>query len=122
MIFNPFGIRSPRFPMKGELSEVNTGDPLLYVKECMDGSIQAKYHPNLMDLLDKVFTYDGMKFLSKDQKRFMSAFFDQAGEATDRMNSNNAEPFKYMDDAFRQLDSFMGSYRGKDNGQYSKQA
>ena len=110
------------FPIKGTLSEINTGSPVFYVKHHMDGSKETVYHVNLIDLLDRVFTKDGLRFLSIDQERFMSKFFKQAGIVTDLLNSESSTPYAGLDEAFQQLDDFLGSYLGVDNGRYSRQA
>ena len=66
-------------PPKGILSEVNTGDPYMYMKVHLDGQEEVVYHVNLIDILDRVFLHDGMKFLSRDQERFFTRFIEAAG-------------------------------------------
>lgn len=108
-------------PVKGTLSEINTGNPVFYVKHHMDGSKETVYHVNLIDLLDRVFTKDGLRFLSMNQERFMAKFFEQAGVVTDRINGSHATPYADLDTVFQQLDDFLGSYLGVDDGRYSRQ-
>ena len=46
----PFHVRGfPDFA-KGAFSEVNTGDPLIYIKHLMDGTRQIKYHVQFASL------------------------------------------------------------------------
>lgn len=119
---NPCVYHHPHRPfMKGALSEINTGDPIFYLKHRMDGTTKVVYHKNIIDLLDRVFIADGLRFLSEEQERFMSMFFEQAGEATGKLEAGSAEPFADMDDAFRQLDYFLGNYRGNCYELYNQQ-
>ena len=39
---------------------------------------------------------------------------------TDRIKSNHATPYTDMDIVFKQLDDFLGSYKGIDNGRYTR--
>lgn len=110
---------APRI-IKGACSEVNTGDPILYLKHHMDGSIEPRYHVNIIDQLSDVFLYDGMRFLSRDQERFISKFIEQAGKVTDKLNEEAEDPFNDMDEVFVYLDKFLGNYRGIDNGPYTR--
>jgi hypothetical protein len=107
-------------PQKNALSEINTGNPVMYIKHHMDGSREIKFHVNLIDQLDKVFTKDGLRFLSIDQERFMSKFFEQAGIVTDRLDASDSQPYKDLDSVFKQLDDFLGSYHGVNNGRYTR--
>ena len=116
----PYHVRGfPDFA-KSPLSEVNTGDPLIYIKHLMDGTRQVKYHVNLIDLLDRVFTNDGMRFLSLEQERFISEFLKEAGTATNKIKANDNNPYEDMDSVFKQLDDFLGSYVGVDDGRYTR--
>lgn len=118
--YTPYHVRGfPDFA-KSPLSEVNTGDPLIYIKHLMDGTRQVKYHVNLIDLLDRVFLNDGMRFLSLEQERFISEYLNEGGVVTDRIKSSHATPYKDMDIIFEQLDDFLGSYKGIDNGRYTR--
>lgn len=107
--------------IKGTLSELNSADSIFYIKHYMNGTKEAKYHVNFIDLLDRVFTGDAMRYLSIDQERFMYRFFKQADSATKLLNSGSATPFKDLDEVFKQLDDFLGSYMGDDNGRYARQ-
>ena len=107
-------------PVKGTLSEINASQPYLYVNETMDGCKEVKYHVNLIDLLDRVFMNDNLKNLSEEQMEFVTAFFEQAGLATDRIRSNVPNPYSGMDEAFMDLNSFLGGYSGVDYGRYAR--
>lgn len=117
---HPYGHRCPPRMIKGVLSEVNTANPIFYVKYKMDGSEETRFHVNLIDQLDRVFRYDGMRFLSEDQKRYFDQFFEQAGLATDKIKAKIPSPFNNMDESFIQLDEFLGSYLGVDHGPYER--
>lgn len=106
--------------MKGALSELNTGDPIFYFKHKMDGTTSSVFHRNLIDLLDRVFVYDGMRFLSEDQERYFTEYFTQAGIATDKIKKDIPSPFNNMDQTFIDLDEFLGSYLGVDHGPYTR--
>ena len=112
--------KHPIFPIKGTLSELNTGEPVFYIKHHMDGTKEAIYHVNLIDLLDRVFVHDGLRFLSGEQERFMSKFFKEADIVTDKLSANDSNPFSKMDKIYRELDDFLGSYLGVDNGRYTR--
>ena len=107
-------------PVKGTLSEVNASQPYLFVKETMDGGKEVKYHVNFIDLLDRVFVNDNLKCLSEEQMEFITTFFEQAGIATDRIRANVPNPYSGMDDAFKDLNSFLGDYSGVDYGRYAR--
>ena len=108
-------------PQKNPLSELNTADPIFFVKEHMDGSKKAIYHVNTVYLMDKVFVRDNLRFLSIDQERFMSKFFNEAGVVTDGLKSNSSNPYSNMDEIMLQLDSFLGSYFGDDYDRLTRQ-
>lgn len=108
-------------PIKGTLSELNSASPYFYIKHHLDGTCEVKYHVNIIDILERVFTGDAMRYLSIEQERFMSRFFKQADSATKLLNSGSATPFKDLDEVFKQLDNFLGSYVGDDNGRYARQ-
>ena len=108
-------------PQKNPLSELNTADPIFFVKEHMDGSKKAIYHVNIIYLMDKVFVRDNLRFLSIDQERFMSKFFNEAGVVTDGLKSNSSNPYSNMDEIMLQLDSFLGSYFGDDYDRLTRQ-
>ena len=108
-------------PPKGTLSEVNTGNAVFYVKHKMDGSNRAVFHFNLIDLLNRVFTDDGMRYLSIEQERFLSKFFNQANVVTNRINNKVENPYKDMDEIYKQLDNFIGSYIGVNDGRPTRQ-
>jgi hypothetical protein len=110
---------TPEF-QKNPLSELNTADPIFSIKEAMDGSKEAIYHVNLIFLMDKVFTRDNLRFISIDQERFMSKFFNEAGIATDALHSGT-DPYANMDDVMIQLDNFLGSYFGVNYGRFAGQ-
>jgi hypothetical protein len=102
------------------LSEVTTAEPCFIIQEKMDGSTTIKYHVNLIDLLDKVFLNDIQDFLSIEQDRFIDMFYKKAGKVTDKLNSNDENPYESMDTIMRQLDIFLGGYIGEDNGKYTR--
>lgn len=105
---------------KDPLSELNTGDPLFYIKVHMDGVKEARFHVNFIDLLDRVFVHDGLKFLSIEQERFITKFFEEAGIVTDKLKNGNENPYIDLDEVFVYLDDFLGSYVGEDNGRYAR--
>ena len=109
----------PECMVKGTLGELNTGDPYIYVKHLMNGTRQIKFHINLIDQLDRVFMMDGMRFLSPRQERFMDKFFTWANTVTNNI-SNGETMYSDEEDAFIQLDDFLGSYNGVDNGRYTR--
>ena len=86
----------------------------------MDGTVKSVFHVNIIDLLNRVFVHDGMKFLSEDQERYFSEYFSQAGVTTDKIQKNIPDPFNNMDQTFIDLDTFLGSYLGVDHGQYTR--
>ena len=101
---------------------IRTGSPLFLVKEGMDGSREAIYHVNLVYLLDNVFTKNSTKYLSIEQERYITKFLQEAGKANDKINegTEDVDPYENMDDVMRQLDNFLGSYFGEDNGRFTR--
>lgn len=108
---NPFPL-SICTEKKNVLSEVNTADPIFFVKEYMDGDKEAIYYLNLIHLLDKVIIKNNLYYLSIDQERFIKKFFEEAGIVDNLINLNNTNPYENMDDVMKQLDNFLGSYIG----------
>ena len=106
-------------PPKGSLSEVNTGDALFYKKHHMDGTEEAVYHVNIIDLLDRVFTLDAMRFLSIEQERFIDKFLVEADKINTRFE-NNQELYTDIDAVFTKLDHFLGNYMGVDENEYTR--
>ena len=119
-VAQPYDRPDRYMPAKGTLSEVNTGDAVFYVKHKMDGSNRAVFHFNLIDLLNRVFVDDGMRYLSIEQERFLSKFFKEAGIVTDRINAKDENPYRGMDEVFKQLDNFIGSYIGVNDGRFAR--
>lgn len=136
----PFGAKS-RLPCKGSLSEINTGDPFFYFKNRMDGTREVVFHVNLIDILGRVFLSDGMKFLSREQERFISKFFEAAEHISSANSSDNGtvnelnidyytdlgiigEDYSTdsngIDSIFIKLDHFLGNYRGVDENEYTR--
>ena len=101
---------------------IRTGSPLFVVKDCMDGSREAIYHVNLVYLLDNVFTKNSTKYLSIEQERYITKFLQEARKANDKINegTKDVDPYENMDDVMRQLDNFLGSYFGEDNGRFTR--
>lgn len=116
----PPSVFHKRSRSKGTLSELNTADYIFYTKHHLDGTKETKFHVNLIDLLDRVFLEDALRYLSIDQERFIEKFCKQADSVTKLINSDSDNPYKNMDDVFKQLDSFLGGYLGEDNGHYSR--
>lgn len=103
---------------KRPLSEMNTASPLYVIKNTLDGSKEARYHVNLVHLLDLAFINGHLSMLSIEQERFISMYFKEAGIATDLINGGSDEPYTNMEIVMKQLDSFLGSYIGELNGKY----
>lgn len=116
-VFHKKGLHGP---VKGTLSELNSADPYFYIKHHLDGTKEVKFHVNLIDLLNRVFSGDALRYVSIEQERFLAKFFKQADSATKLINSGSATPFKDMDNIFLTLDNFLGSYLGVDNDQYAR--
>ena len=110
---NPFN--SLGKPPKGALGKLHTSKPIFYVKHTLEGDNKYIYHVGLIDILDRVFRFQGLKFSSKQQERFLERFF----EACQTIHENDAEDrYNNVEDAFRDLDNFLGNYLGVDDGQY----
>ena len=108
---NPFK-RFPRSKDKELLSEYNSSSPLFYKKHHLDGRVETKYHKNLIDILDRVFRYQGMKFLSREQERFMSKFFKYADTINRNYVDRKEDIYDGVFEEFKNLDQFLGSYKG----------
>ena len=105
---------------KRPLSEMNTASPLYVIKNTLDGSKEARYHVNLVHLLDLAFINGQLSMLSIEQERYLTKYFKQGGVVTNALNSNSADPYGSLDEIFKQLDSFLGGYIGEDNGKYAR--
>ena len=94
------------------LSEYNSGSPLFYKKHHLDGRVETKYHKNLIDILDRVFRFRGMKFLSREQERFLTKFFKYADKISYNIRTGKEDIYENVYEEFKDLDKFLGSYRG----------
>ena len=94
---------------KASLSEVNVGLPEFYVKNNMNGTREYKYHDNFAELMDKVFTYDDVNYLSVDQERFIKRFFKEADIVIANMSSDKPK-YDNVHKEYEDLDHFLGSY------------
>lgn len=106
---NPYSHYRRHFE-KSPLSEVNTAAPVFHVREYLDGTKEAIFHRNIVELLDKVFVRNSMCYLSLDQTRFVQMFIEQAGKVTDYINHGNNRPWEDMDDIMIQFDDYLGDY------------
>lgn len=143
--FRPYHNMNPR--TKNPLSEINTGQISMYTKHRMNGDIETRFHVNIIDMLDQIFIHDALKYSSIEQERFFKVFFDQAGIATDilqlqstasnSLNSNacdnikgstdselqeilDLDPYEHMETVFKELDNYLGAYRGQKDGRYKR--
>lgn len=117
-------INDAPFP-KSILSDLNTQNPIFFVNEEMNGERNAVYHVNIISLLDRVFVLNSLKFLSIEQERYMTKFFNQAHEVNNvldnnRINETNDNPYENMDRIMKQLDNFLGSYFGVNHGRFTR--
>lgn len=127
-MFNAF-IKRPYKPLttKSSLSEINTGDPFFAVSKQWDGTVDVTFHVNLIDLLDRVFMEGNYQSLSIEQERVAKKFFKDADKVTQKLQNTAALPTdkyvqearKDLDEVFKQLDQFLGSYVGENNGQFA---
>ena len=116
-----FGLVTGSVPaVKSINSELNTGSFAIYQKYRLDGSIEAVFHVNLIEILDRAFCLDGLRMLSTEQEKYLTKYFKQGGVVTEALNSNSADPYGSLDEIFKQLDSFLGGYIGEDNGKYAR--
>ena len=96
------------------MGSIKTSHPVFIIKNHIDGSKEAVYHPSLIHILDKVFLKDSLKYLSIEQERFIAKFFKEAGIVTNLLNEGliGEDLYKDMDEVMYQLDNFLGSYFG----------
>lgn len=109
-----------RLPYKGTLAEVNSNDPIFYIKKKMDGSTITVYHVNIIDQLGQVFVHDGVKYLSKKQERFFDRFIEACQIIHDNFTSGKENIYEGVDETFKSLDQFLGNYIGVDDEQYTR--
>lgn len=105
---------------KNAFSEINTGSPIFIIHENMDGTKQATYHVNLIYLLDRLFTDDYYSVLSIEQERFIRRFLYEAGKVMDKLDTDGDKAYDGMSDVMKQLDNFLGSYEGVNDGRFTK--
>ena len=141
------GFNQSGCPVKSPLSELNTGQIPMYTKHRMNGDIETRFHVNIIDLLDQIFIHDALRYGSIEQERFFKMFFEQAGIATDVLQLQSKaeemyptdacdelkgivnedkqaimelDPYEHMEAVFRELDNFLGAYKGCNNGRYKR--
>lgn len=114
----PFGV--VKAPVKGALSEVNTGSPIFEICTTMDGVRHAHFHVKIIDLLDKIFLTDLLNLATVEQERFFSRFFNQAGIVDRAINESAEDIYKDVDDVMRDFDRYLGSYIGVNDGEYAR--
>ena len=127
-MFKAFVTKPCNISHKGFLSEVNTADPFLAISTRWDCTIDTTYHVNLIDLLDRVFMEGGFPPLSLEQERVFKKFLKEADAVTKAIQNKSTLPSETelqdilsnnLDDVFKQLDQFLGSYLGVNNGQFA---
>lgn len=106
--------------VKGRLGEVNSASPYFTVQIHIDGTKDAVFHVNLVDLLDKVIMLDSLHLLSIEQERLFTRYLKQAEEVNSKISLNSTDPFENMDEVLQQLDNFLGSYCGVDYGRFTR--
>ena len=88
-----FGLVTNSVPtVKSINSELNTGSFAIYQKYRLDGSIEAVFHVNLIEILDRAFCLDGLRMLSTEQEKYLTKYFKQGDVVTEALNSNSANP------------------------------
>lgn len=58
------------------------------MKYRLDGSIEAVFHVNLIEILDRAFCLDGLRMLSIEQE-VLNCYLKQGGVVTNALNSNS---------------------------------
>ena len=106
--------------VKGRLGEVNSASPYFTVQIRLDGTKDAVFHVNIIDLLDKVIILDSLHLLSIEQERLFTRYLKQAEEVSNKINLNEEKPFEDMDEVLQELDNFLGSYYGVDYGRFAR--
>lgn len=129
--FIQYPVRKER--IKDSLSEINTADAFFDVSEKWDGTVDVTYHINLIDLFDQVFVEGGFHPLSIEQTRILKKYLNEAGRITKNIEEHKQQKEKNpslpdktyeefttdLDDVLKQLDEFLGSYYGVNNGQFA---
>lgn len=98
-------------PQKNALSEINTGEAVHLIEDSLTGEKIAKFHINLIDILDRALLNNNLDYLSIDQERLVSQYFKEGHEVDTLINEEHENPFKDMNPLTYQLDLFLGSYR-----------
>lgn len=111
-----FTCRHKKASSVGNLSELNSGSPYIYVKNKISGKKEPKFHVNFIEILENVFRHNATKYMSIEQERFLAKFFAQANKVTNETGSYD----EHLDDTFKAFDQFLGNYVGENNGQYAR--
>ena len=98
-------------PQKNVLSEINTGEAVHLIENSLTGEKIAKFHINLIDILDKALLNNNLGYLSLDQEKLVSQYFKEGHEVDTLINEEHENPFKDMNPLTYQLDLFLGSCR-----------
>lgn len=110
---------------KAPLSEINNGIDVFFIKKHMDGSKEAKFHISLIDILNQVFLNDCNEDLSDERRVFIEKYLKQGDRANkiidaNSLNHTSNDPYVKMDKVFKELDNFLGSFIGEENGRYAR--
>lgn len=105
---------------KNALSEINTSSPIFIIHESIDGTKQATYHVNLIYLLDRLFMGDYYSALSIEQERFIKRFLYEADKVFKKLDTDGDKAYDDMSHIMKQLDNFLGSYEGVNNGRFTR--
>ena len=121
-VSDPYKNQIKRFSTQKELmSRVSDINPVFCIREGLSGELEPIYHVSLIMLLDEVFTSNNLHLLGVERERFMRLFFNQAGKATDKIREFPKEDYyEDMDKVMIDLDKFLGSYYGENDGQYTR--
>ena len=99
--------------VKNPLSEVNTGSPVFITDTSLFNEKEPVFHVNIIYLLDRALLNNTFSMMSIDEERFIRRFFYEADKAV------KEKSLDVMSKTMKSFDTFLGNYRGVNDGQFT---
>lgn len=112
---------TPRISTSNE-RRLETGNGVFYERTNLYSNDAFEYYVNLIFLFDSAIMNDNLKLLSVEQERLLAQYFLEADTITppeDVALEDWIYDFDSLSTKVKQLDEFLGSYLGENDGQFT---
>ena len=102
---------------------LETSKGIFYDDQNLYSNRRYEYYVNLIRLFDEAIEQDNLHVLSIEQQRLLEQYFEEAGTITPPITIPLYDWVYDWDSLHRRildLDTFLGSYTGDDNGEFAE--